>query len=57
MWCVAFKYNVHTHLAHTVPAVFRLHPQLFVSVHEAIDAAGPLAVTALQLGQPGLSVV
>lgn len=46
-----------THLTSTVPAVLRLHPQLFIPVHQAVGAAGPLAVTALQLGQPGLCVV
>lgn len=46
-----------THLTCTVPAVLRLHPQLLVPVDQAVGAAGPLAVTALQLGQPGLCVV
>lgn len=46
-----------THRARTVPAVLRLHPQLLVPVHQAVGAAGPLAVTALQLGQPRLRVV
>lgn len=46
-----------TYLTSAIPAVFRFHPQLFVPVHQAIGAAGPLAVTALQLGQSRLCVV
>lgn len=41
-----------THLACTVPAVLGLHPQLLIPIDQAIGAASPLAVTALQLGQP-----
>lgn len=46
-----------THLTGTVPAVLWLHPQLLVPVDQAVGTAGPLTVTALQLGQPGLSIV
>lgn len=46
-----------THLTGTVPAVLGLHPQLLVPIHQAVGAAGPLTVTALQLGQPRLCVV
>lgn len=52
-----FFFVLTTHLTRTVPAVLRLHPQLLVSVDQAIGVAGPLAVTALQLGKPGLGVV
>lgn len=45
------------HLTCTVPAVLGLHPQLLIPVHQAVGAAGPLAVTALKLGQPGLGIV
>lgn len=46
-----------THLARTVPAVLRLHPQLLIPIDLAIGAASPLTVAALQLGQPRLGVV
>lgn len=45
-----------THLTSTVPAVFWLYPQLLVPVDQTVGTAGPLTVTALQLGQPGLSI-
>lgn len=50
-------YADDTHLTRAVPAVLRLHPQLLIPIDQAVGAAGPLAVTALQLGQPRLSVV
>lgn len=45
------------HLTRTVPAVLRLHPQLLIPIDQAVGAAGPLAVAALQLGQPRLGIV
>lgn len=50
-------YADDTHLTRTVPAVLRLHPQLLIPIDQAVGAAGPLAVAALQLGQPRLGVV
>lgn len=50
-------YADDTHLTRAVPAVLRLHPQLLVAVDQAVGAACPLAVAALQLGEPRLRVV
>lgn len=50
-------YADDTHLTRAVPAVLRLHPQLLVAVDQAVGAACPLAVAALQLGEPRLCVV
>lgn len=50
-------YADDTHLTRAVPAVLRLHPQLLVAVDQAIGAACPLAVAALQLGEPRLRIV
>ena len=52
-----FEYEGDTHFTCTVPAVLGLHPQLLIPVDQTVGAAGPLAVTALQLGQPGLCIV
>lgn len=38
-------------------AVFRFGPELFISIHDIVYAAGPFTVTAFQLTQPGLGVV
>lgn len=50
-------YADDAHLTRAVAAVLRLHPQLLVAVDQAVGAAGPLAVAALQLGEPRLCVV
>lgn len=50
-------YADDAHLTRAVAAVLRLHPQLLVPVDQAVGAAGPLAVAALQLGEPRLRVV
>lgn len=46
-----------TDLTRTVPAVLRLFPKLLIPVHHVVGTAGPLTVTALQLGQSGLCIV